>query len=102
DGARVLVRHVLLPTRRSVLFAAAGPQAAVAEVGEALRLRPSDGRRHRARGAGPRADDSVEATALQDGDRQALEAGRLDPARDRPGRPARHAVADGALLRADR
>ena len=34
--------------------------------------------------------------------RQALEAGRLDPARDRPGRPARDAAADGALLRAAR
>ena len=32
----------------------------------------------------------------------ALEAGRLDPARDRPEGPARDAAADGALLRADR
>ena len=39
-------------------------------------------------------------TALAD--RPALEAGRLDPARDRPEGPARHAAADGALLRADR
>ena len=36
------------------------------------------------------------------GDRPALEAGRLDPARDRPEGPARHPAPDGALLRADR
>ena len=35
-------------------------------------------------------------------DRPAVEAGRLDPARDRAEGPARHAVADRALLRADR
>ena len=35
-------------------------------------------------------------------DRPALEAGRLDPARDRPEGPARHAAPDGALLRAAR
>ena len=35
-------------------------------------------------------------------DRPALEAGRLDPARDRPEGPARHAAPDGALLLADR
>ena len=34
--------------------------------------------------------------------RPPLEAGRLDPARDRPEGPARDAAADGALLRADR
>ena len=61
-----------------------------------------DRRRRRAGGAGPRADDRLAHALLQDGDRQALEAGQLDPARDRPGRPARDAAADGALLRADR
>ncbi len=54
------------------------------------------------------ADDRVEAPHVhaQDGselaDRPPLEAGRLDPARDRSGRPSRHAAPDGALLLGDR
>ena len=60
------------------------------------------GHRRRPRVERPPADARVAAEALQDRARQAVEAGRLDPARDRPEGPARDADADGALLRADR
>ncbi len=69
---------------------------------DGLRLRQPDGLGRRAGGAGPRPDDRVAAELLQDRDRQALEAWKLDPARDRPGRPARDAAPDDALLRAAR
>ena len=50
DRARLLVRHVLLPTRRRVLVAAEGPRPAAAEVGDdrsasAARPAPTSGRR---------------------------------------------------------
>ena len=50
DRARVLVRHVLLPTRRQVLVAAEGSRPAAAAVGAHVRLRqarpaPTSGRR---------------------------------------------------------
>ena len=58
---------------------------------------------------GPAADARVAAGDVHEedrpvllADRPALEAGRLDPARDRPEGPARHAAPDGALLLADR
>ena len=103
DGARALVRHVLLPTRRRVLRAAAERRPPAAGVGE--RASASAGR--------PGIDVGPEYGGLlptpewrqkhfKIGARQALEAGRLDPARDRPEGPARHADADGALLRAHR
>ena len=51
----------------------------------------------------PHADARVaQASYFKDPSSTALEAGLLDPARDRPGRPARDAAADGALLRDDR
>src|SRR5439155_12469186 len=107
DRARLLVRHVLLPTRRRVLVAAEGPQAAAAEMGEDLRLRQLDGLGRRPGGARPRADDPLAAQPLHEahrsvllGGRPPLEARQLDPTRDRAGRPARDAAADDPLLRA--
>ena len=102
DGARALVRHVLLPTRRRVLRTAGERRPPAAGLGGELRLRPADRDRRRPRVRRSAADSRVAAEALQLGARQAVEAGRLDPARDRPEGPARHADADGALLRAGR
>ena len=74
-----------------------------------LRVRQDDGRRRRPRGGGPRCPTIgwrqrtyTQQTDPRLADRPALEAGRLDPARDRPEGPARDAAPDGALLRADR
>ena len=103
DRACVLVRHVLLPTRRPLLLAAEDRGQPLQNWARDVRLRHAHRLRRRAGGAGPRADDRLAASAhFTTADRQALEAGRLDPSRDRPGRPARDAAADGALLRADR
>src|SRR5205807_469600 len=98
DRARDLVRHLLLRPRRAVLPPALGLWASAAELGASPRLRIAHRRRRRSGGGRPRADAGVAAAALPLRDRQALEAGELDPARDRPGRPARDAVADGPLL----
>ena len=64
DGARVLVRHVLLPTGQRLLPTAERPRPAAPEVGEDLRLRPGHRNGRGARGAGTRADDRVAAPAL--------------------------------------
>src|SRR5207245_1358004 len=108
DGARVLLRHLLLPTRRSVLRATEVPQAAAAEVGRGVRFRFDDRLGSRSGGGGPRADDRLAAADVYQGHRplllpgrRAVEAGRLDPARHRAEGPARYAAADGALLRVD-
>ena len=84
-------------------------RAAAAELGVDLRLRadhaaPTSGRRRRGscrRSAGGSACTRGRPIRRLAG-RPALEAGRLDPARDRPEGPARDAAPDGALLRADR
>ena len=109
DRARDLVRHVLLRARQQVLRAARELRPSAAGVGEQLRVRPPHRHRRRAGGGRPAADARVAAADVHREDRsvllaprQPLEAGRLDPARDRPEGPARHAAADGALLRADR
>ena len=106
-GARRVVRHVLLPARRRLLPAAAEPRPPVAGVGEPVRARRDDRRRHRRRDrrADPDAGVAVQAVrrpAVQGLRRPDLEAGLLDPARDRPGRRARDAAPDDAVLRADR
>ena len=86
---------------RSTSCPRARPSAA--GVGEQLRLRPPHRHRRRARGGGLLPTPEWRQQHVQGPTtRQALEAGRLDPARDRPEGPARHAAADGALLRADR
>ena len=90
DGARALVRHVLLPTRRRVLRAPGERGPPPAGLGRQLRLRPRTGI-----DVGPEyrrspPDPRVAAEALQLGARQTLEAGRLDPARDRPEGSAGH------------
>ena len=109
DGARVLVRHLLLRARQPVLRAAGRARPPPAGLGGTVRLRKDVGARRRSRGAGPPADSRVAPEDVHEGNRQvllarrlALEAGRLDPARDRPEGPARDAVADGPLLRAAR
>ena len=90
--------------------AAAEPRAPAPGLGGAVRVRPPDrGRRRRREASGllptpewRQADVHAEDRPDELADRPALEAGRLGPARDRPEGPARHAAADGALLRADR
>ena len=58
------------------------------------------GARHRPRGDRAPADAGVaQGTSSRTDLRQGLEAGRLDPAGDRPEGHPRHAAADGALLR---
>ena len=75
-------------------------------LGGEVRLRPQDRRRRRARVGRAAADARVAQAGLhrqdrsrQLADRQPVEARRLDPARDRAEGPARHAAADGPLLR---
>ena len=101
-----VVRHLLLPARRPLLRAAGATAAS----------RCSSGRARFGFGAptgidiGPEAPGLVptpdwrQAARSQTADWRStgLEAGRLDPARDRPGRPDRDAAPDGALLRDDR
>ena len=103
DGARRVVRHLLLPGRPRLLRAAREPRPPAPELGLALRLRRADRHRHRPRGARPRADARVAARDVQRAavrrDRPHLEAGLLDPDGDRPGRPRRDAAPDDALLR---
>ena len=71
-------------------------------------LGEQDGHRHRAGGSGSRRDARVTlkkrfpASAGLRRSRPHLEAGLLDPDGDRPGPDARHAAADGAVLRDDR
>ena len=103
DGARAVVRHVLLPPRRRVLRAAAGARPPAAGAGRAASGSGADGDRRRPGGGGllPTPDGGSEHFTTS-ASRPAVEARRLDPARDRPEGPARHADADGALLRADR
>ena len=60
------------------------------------------GDRRRARGRGPRPDAGLAQAALRERLGPAVATGRLDPARDRPGRHARHAAPDDAALRAAR
>ena len=109
DSARPVVRHVLLPRRQQLLLAAAGPRPAAPALGAQVRLRQQDGDRRRPRGARRSCRRSAGSTACSRGrptdelaDRPSLEAGRLDHARDRPGKPARDADPDGAALRGDR
>ncbi len=77
-----------------------GPAAS--DLGQQVRLRQGDRPRRGLGGIGARADLQVEEGHVHRRDRPHLEAGRLDPARDRPERPAGHAAPDGALLRVDR
>ena len=102
DRARVLVRHVLLPTRRHVLLDE-GPRAAAAEVGAHLRLRlarpaPTSARRRRAscrRSAGAASTSRRQIDKLwKPGNSIQLAIGQGDLTVD--------AAADGALLRAAR
>ena len=106
--ARRVVRHLLLRARRALLQAAAEPRPSAAgagRTGSASASRPASTSARRDRRA-----DADARMALQDatparqcyGDRPDLEAGLLDPARDRPGPAARDAAADGAPLRDDR
>src|SRR5207244_10689586 len=106
DGAGRILRHLLLPSRVRLLRAAPGPGSSAPGVGEPLRLRAVERDRHRPRGARTAADARVAPGHVHEGDRPVLladrppvEAGRLDPARDRPEGPARDAAPDGALLR---
>ena len=69
DGARVLVRHVLLPTRQPVLRAAGGPRPAAPEVGRGVRLRQADRDGRRPRGERARADDRLEAHDVHEEER---------------------------------
>ena len=63
-------------------------------------LRRADRHRRRPRGGRPRPDARVAAGATSRSEIDKIwKTRRLDPARDRPGRPDRHAAADGALLR---
>ena len=59
----------------------------------------TDGARHRRRGGRARADARVAQEDVQERLGSRVEPGRLDPARDRPEGPARHAAADGGVLR---
>ena len=107
--ARVL-RHLLLPGRLSLLRDAGRARAAPAARGRAGSASASRtgidlgaGAHRAAADAGLAQETYTKKTDPERlGDRQALEAGRLDPARDRPEGPARDADADGALLRHDR
>ncbi len=101
-GDRGLVRHVLLPPRDDVLRPAARAWAPAPGMGEPLRDRRLDRRRHRARGARDPAHAGVARGDVHERDRQALEARRLDPADDRPEGRRGHAAPDGAVLRARR
>ena len=90
-------------------YAACRPGPPAAGVGEPIRVRRENRHRRRARTVGSAADARVAEGHLHEedrpgllGNRPALEAGRLDPARDRPEGHARHAAADDALLRDDR
>ena len=73
-GDRGLVRHVLLPPRDDVLRPAARAWAPAPGMGEPLRDRRLDGRRHRARGARNPAHAGVARGDVHERDRQALEA----------------------------
>ena len=108
-GARRLVRHLLLQPRLLVLRAPARPGPPAPGLGEPVRVRRADRASTSGPSRRPAADARVAAGHVHEedrpvllADRPALEARRLDPARDRPEGPARHAAADGALLRADR
>ena len=104
-----VLRHVLLPARQPLLQAAARPRPAAPGLGRAAsasasrrastsaRRRPGSCRRPRG-GSRRSREDRPKNWQID----RALEAGRLDPARDRPEGPARDADPDGALLRADR
>ena len=109
DRARRLLRHLLLRAREPLLQPAARGRPPAAAVGKPLRLRPGSPPRHRSRRGRPPAHARVAQGHVHQEDRPdpvagrpPLEAGRLDPAGDRPEGPARHADADGAVLRADR
>ena len=96
DGDRGLLRHVLLPTRLRLLQAAAERGPPAPGLGREVRLRPADRASTSARRGGRAAADARVAEADvhaedrpgQLADRPPLEAGRLDPARDRPEGPA--------------
>ena len=85
-----LVRHVLLPARRRVLRAAARAAATRSRTGRAASAsarRPGSTSAPRRPGLLPTPEwrQQTFAEADRTRDRPALEAGRLDPARDRPG-----------------
>ena len=66
DGARAVLRHLLLPTGLRLLQPARERRPAAPGVGEALRVRLPDGRRRRPGGERPRPDDRVAEEDVQD------------------------------------
>ena len=98
-GARRVVRHVLLRHRQPLLRGRIRQSRAHAAVGSQVRFRRGDGSRHRRRGGRPRADPGVAEEDVRDRLGSRVEPWRLDPAVDRAEGPARHAAADGDVLR---
>ena len=98
-SARRVLRHLLLPSRRSLLSARLGGSGPHAAVGAQVRFRPGDRARHRRRGGRPPADSELALEDVRERLGSRLEPRRFDPARHRPEGPARHASADGRVLR---
>ena len=98
-SARRVVRHLLLPDRRSLLSARLGGSGPHAAVGAQVRFRPGDGARHRRRGGRPPADAELALEDVRERLGPRLEPRRLDPALDRPEGPARDPAPDGRVLR---
>ena len=69
DGARRVVRHVLLRARQALLHAAAEPRPSAAGLGEPLRVRRADRDRHQARDERPDPDARVAQDELHRGER---------------------------------
>ena len=90
--AHAVVRHLLLPRRRPVLRAQGHGARGL---GEAARHGQTDRHRHPRRIRWARPDAGVEARALPDRDRRAVEAERLDLPRHRAGQPRGHAAPAG-------
>src|SRR5207249_8239759 len=109
DGARAVVRHLLLPPRQQVLLVAEGPRPADSALGSRLRVRADERLRPHPAGARARAHDRVEAPQVLAAPRSdelegrpALEPGRLAQPRHRPGLSERDTAPDGPLLCRDR
>ena len=98
-GARRVVRHVLLRDREPLLRARLREPRPHAAVGAPVRVRRPDRARHRRRGGRSPADARVAPEDVRERLGSRLEPGRLDPARDRPEGPPRHAAPDGRVLR---
>ncbi len=96
DGARELVRHLLLRGRPARVRAA---RLADPEVGAHDGLRRLDRDRRRSRVGRARADAGLAQAPFQGSAREGLDERRLGAARHRPGRPARDAAPDDAPLR---